>query len=591
LDVESYSSTFGPKNTRKRPKVAASDYSELLKRVESTQETYKEGADRNIKVEQEYKEQQGDAVLTAGQSNRIHNELHKVIDASDVLIQVLDARDPEGTRSRWLEKYLRKEHPHKHLVLLLNKCDLVPQKVTKQWLSQFSREYPCLAFHASLQRPFGKGALIQILRQFQQLHAKDKQQISVGFVGYPNVGKSSVINTLRHKKVCNVAPLPGETKVWQYITLFKRVFLIDCPGVVTAVDVAKHNTVLEDQYQQLHQGHEDDETRDQARDQPGTNVVSEKEAALVLKGVVRIENLTDPVSYIGPLLTRVNLEYMQRVYQCEVSTNHVTFLETLAKKMGKLLKGGHPDITRVSRIVLNDWLRGKIPFYNKPSGTRDTVRSSDAEQLRAPSQLIENIPVKEEFKELFHEEFEDDEAADEGAQGDAAEDEELSAQDASDSKDEEDEAPVDWDAVYASVNPEQDFNTIHQHENDGAKNSSVGLPKTADLPKLELQAPLAEDAEASARGRARGQPKVAGKEKKQRGKLKKKSQVKSEDEMKSLLRTLESIEGTANLHGTQQYKNRNNNQNKKKRARSEQTEDFEIVPQDSRAKRRKLTPK
>lgn len=45
-----------------------------------------------------------------------------------------------------------------------------------------------------------------------QLHA-DKKQISVGFIGYPNVGKSSVINTLRSKKVCNVAPIAGETKV------------------------------------------------------------------------------------------------------------------------------------------------------------------------------------------------------------------------------------------------------------------------------------------------------------------------------------------------------------------------------------------
>lgn len=45
-----------------------------------------------------------------------------------------------------------------------------------------------------------------------QLHT-DKKQISVGFIGYPNVGKSSVINTLRSKKVCNVAPLAGETKV------------------------------------------------------------------------------------------------------------------------------------------------------------------------------------------------------------------------------------------------------------------------------------------------------------------------------------------------------------------------------------------
>ena len=109
--------------------------------------------------------------------------------------------------------------------------DLVPAWVTKRWLHYLSREYPTLAFHASVTNPFGKGALLSLLRQFSRLRM-DKQNISVGFIGYPNVGKSSVINALRTKKVCVTAPIPGETKVWQYVNLTKRIFLIDCPGVV-----------------------------------------------------------------------------------------------------------------------------------------------------------------------------------------------------------------------------------------------------------------------------------------------------------------------------------------------------------------------
>ena len=91
-------------------------------------------------------------------------------------------RDPMGTRSIKLERYLAKECPHKHLVFVLNKCDLVPTWVSSRWVRVLSEERPTLAFHASITNSFGKAALIQLLRQFGALH-KDRQQISVGFVG------------------------------------------------------------------------------------------------------------------------------------------------------------------------------------------------------------------------------------------------------------------------------------------------------------------------------------------------------------------------------------------------------------------------
>lgn len=83
---------------------------------------------------------------------------------------------------------------------------MVPVWVTQKWVGVLSQEYPTLAFHSSITNPFGKGALIALLRQFPKLH-QDKKQISVGLIGYPNVGKSSIINTLRAKKVGGVARL------------------------------------------------------------------------------------------------------------------------------------------------------------------------------------------------------------------------------------------------------------------------------------------------------------------------------------------------------------------------------------------------
>lgn len=328
LDTEGFDSVFGPKKQRKRPSLKVRDLEDMSKLAEDAGEKYNEEKDVDlVKEDDGVKDVVRDWVFGAGQSKRIWNELHKVIDSSDILLQVLDARDPMGTRSKYIEEFLRKEKPHKHLFFILNKVDLVPTWVTQRWVALLSAEYPTIAFHASLTHPFGKGAVINLMRQLGKLHI-DKKQISVGFIGYPNVGKSSIINALRSKKVCNVAPIAGETKVWQYITLMRRIFLIDCPGVVY----------------------------------PSAETDVEK----VLKGVVRVELITSPEDYIETVLKRVRKEYIEKTYRIEKWSSPTDFLEQLAKRSGKLLKGGDPDVAAVSKMVLNDWQRGKLPFYVAP---------------------------------------------------------------------------------------------------------------------------------------------------------------------------------------------------------------------------------
>ncbi|SPO24912.1 related to NOG2 - GTPase involved in ribosomal large subunit-nucleus export [Ustilago trichophora] len=361
--LEPYSDTFGPGAQRKRPRLdgGMSSFEELAMSSEQAglaadekqaaleakaagvglvPSDYEVGssaqrsangwtADADELYEIPVTRGRSEPIYSKGQSRRIWGELYKVIDSSDVIIHVLDARDPMGTRCRSVEKHIRDEKPHKHLVFLLNKVDLVPTWVTARWVKILSKEYPTIAFHASINNSFGKGSLIQLLRQFSVLHS-DKKQISVGFVGYPNTGKSSIINTLKKKKVCNVAPIPGETKVWQYISLMRRIYLIDCPGIVP---VSAHDS----------------------------------ETGTVLKGVVRVENLETPAEHIPALLSRVKPEYIRRTYNLEKWTNSEDFLGQIAKRMGKLLKGGEADCETVAKMVLNDWIRGKIPFFVAPA--------------------------------------------------------------------------------------------------------------------------------------------------------------------------------------------------------------------------------
>ncbi|KAI9096871.1 NUC091 domain-containing protein [Phlyctochytrium arcticum] len=357
LQADSFANTFGPGAQRKRPKLKSASVNDMANDAHVSIEKYSietDGGHAANKQTDGAVDTAPDPFLRAGQSRRIWNELYKVLDSSDVVIHVLDARDPLGTRCRNVEKYLREEAKHKHLIFVLNKCDLVPTWVTSRWVKVLSKEHPTLAFHASINNSFGKGSLIQLLRQFSKLHA-DKKQISVGFFGYPNTGKSSIINTLRQKKVCNVAPVPGETKVWQYITLMRRIYLIDCPGVV-------------------HPSAGDSETD------------------IVLRGVVRIENLDMPEQHIPAVLERVRPEYIRRTYGIREWSDSTDFLSQVAHSAGKLLKGAEPDLNTAAKMVLNDWLRGKIPYYVDPPA----AEGDEMDDVSATQQLDE-IPVNANF--------------------------------------------------------------------------------------------------------------------------------------------------------------------------------------------------
>lgn len=145
VQTASFGDTFGPKAQRKRPKLGPSTFGDLAGESVKMHGDYLERLEQakllsgnaDVDAEEQGEEDNNDGTLTVaresifskGQSKRIWNELYKVIDSSDVILHVLDARDPLGTRCRVVEKYLKEEAPHKHLVFILNKCDLVPTGV------------------------------------------------------------------------------------------------------------------------------------------------------------------------------------------------------------------------------------------------------------------------------------------------------------------------------------------------------------------------------------------------------------------------------------------------------------------------------
>ncbi|KAF8634914.1 hypothetical protein AX15_000657 [Amanita polypyramis BW_CC] len=343
-------------------------------------------------------------------------------------------------------EYIKKEKPHKQVVLVINKCDLVPNWVTARYIQHLTPRYPTLAFHASPNHSFGKGSLIQLLRQFAQLHS-DKKQISVGFVGYPNVGKSSVINTLKSGKVCRVAPIPGETKVWQYITLTRRIYLIDCPGIVPT---SAHDS----------------------------------QTATVLKGVVRVEALPTPSEHIPALMQRVKPIYLSRTYgvllpnkdEPSQGWNPEEFLDKLARMKGRLLRHGEPDLDSVAKIILSDWVRGRIPYFVPPPERPEELNAAETKRSKSNGKTSETseLPrVRQNLGSIMQKNTflaEDVKPLDEPAVEDGFVDEEVNDLDEANETDHvaerEEEEELKWSDIFEGIREDGEDDV---RENDGSQ--------------------------------------------------------------------------------------------------------------------------
>ena len=305
--------------------------------------------------------------------------LDQVIENSDVILEVLDARDPLICRNLELENKIKNNK--KKLILVLNKIDLIPIQNAIDWQKYLSNEFPCILFKSNTQikntnlsqsnlfdknikekkeyienilkgnKSIGNEELLNILKNYSRIDVGIKSNIVVGVIGIPNVGKSSLINSLTRGKNVGVSNIPGYTKGLQEIILDNNLRLLDCPGIVMSNN--ENN---------------------------------------ILYNIIRTEDIKEPIEVVSKILKKMEQEYFLKTYNLDISIlkgSELTvekIIYLVGEKMKKYKKGGIVDLDKSARIIINDWNLGKLKYYSVPPGIDKKIYD---EQLKQ-NEIIKN---------------------------------------------------------------------------------------------------------------------------------------------------------------------------------------------------------
>jgi len=231
---------------------------------------------------------------------------------ADIIVHVIDARNIFETLNKGLNKYKSK------LLVAVNKCDLVPDEEMR---GIPKRLYGYKHVLVSGKTGFGMHQFYMAVNSMART-----KPAKVAMVGYPNVGKSLLMNRLGRRSVARVSPIPGETKGVQWVNV-GDFFLMDTPGVIPESE---------------HGGKE-----------------------LVMKGAVRADKIPSPEPIAEEILEKFMKEKpdaLAKLYDIVLRKTDTPdkLLERIARRRGKLLKAGELNLFETAKLVIRDYQIGKL---------------------------------------------------------------------------------------------------------------------------------------------------------------------------------------------------------------------------------------
>ena len=241
--------------------------------------------------------------------------MHNVVKSSDILVFVSDARMPELSRNRRLEELIARFN--KHCVSVFTKIDLV----SEEQLARLKEQYPATIFVSGTRNIGLKQLKIKILiigKRFGNPRPK------IGIVGYPNVGKSAIINALAHRRRTAVSPKAGTTRGVQFVKA-GSLKILDTPGVIPAED-SEHKLAL-----------------------------------LAAKNPEKLKNPENIALDILNMMLQNNKPALKAIYGIQPeSEDAYELLLQIGNHRGFLKRGGAVDEVKTALTIIRNWQRGKL---------------------------------------------------------------------------------------------------------------------------------------------------------------------------------------------------------------------------------------
>jgi ribosome biogenesis GTPase A len=260
----------------------------------------------------------------------------RVIYESDIVLEVIDARMPNLTRNKKVENKVRRKR--KFLILVMNKSDLITRKMKMNFLQKFKSKE---VIFVSCKQRIGILALKEkILKLAKKIRYSN--DIKVGVVGYPNTGKSTVINTLSGRSAAKTSPIAGLTRGVQWIRGEGNIMFFDTPGVIPL--------------------DEKDET---------------EQALMTIIDPNKLKNPDLAAMRVIQLFLDNNKKSLEKFYGVRIESDD-TFevLLGIGKRKNFLWKGGKVDEVRTALTIIRDWQRGNLLLNTDENVRIERVKST-----------------------------------------------------------------------------------------------------------------------------------------------------------------------------------------------------------------------